>query len=119
MGDWVTNVRQGMRGLRRRPGFTVLTVATLALGIGVTTAIVTVVDSVMLRPLAYQDPDQIVAVGVTFPGREWSEDVPQLQHLAGVSLPNFRDLRERARSFDGLGGLPQAERPPFGRGPRT
>ena len=105
MGDWVTNVRQGMRGLRRRPGFTVLTVATLALGIGVTTAIVTVVDSVMLRPLAYQDPDQIVAVGVTFPGREWSEDVPQLQHLAGVSLPNFRDLRERARSFDGLGGF--------------
>ena len=81
-----TTLQQALRGLRRRPGFAAVTVATLALGIGATTTILSVVDGVMLRPLPFPEQDRLVAVGVTFPGREWTEGVSDHQRLAGVSF---------------------------------
>jgi predicted permease len=108
-----------VRGLVRRPGFSAITVATLALGIGATATILSVVDGVMLRPLPYDDPEELVAVGVTFPEREWVEGVADLQYLAGVSHGNFADLRDRSRTLDGLAGVQVASAllPDRGEGP--
>ncbi|MEM7414885.1 MAG: ABC transporter permease [Gemmatimonadota bacterium] len=105
MGMWVQDVRAAGRSLRRRPGFAFGVALTLGLGIGATTTVFTVVDGVMLRPLPYDDPGRLVALGTTFPTREWADEEAGLQHLAGMSLLNFRDLSERARSFDGLAGV--------------
>ena len=83
------DLRYALRSLRQRPGFTALTVLTLALGIGATTAIFTVVNGVLLRPLPYQNPDGVVIVRTRLdgiPGRE-------------ASAPEFFDLREQSRSF--------------------
>ena len=60
--------RFAMRGLLRAPGFTAITIGTLALGIGATTALFTVVNTVLLRPLPYHNPDRLVAVYETLPG---------------------------------------------------
>jgi putative ABC transport system permease protein len=105
MGDWVTELRQGARGLVRRPGFTLLAVLTLALGIGATTTIISVVDSVVLRPLPYENPDELMSVGLTFPDREWNPDVGGLQNLEAVSYLNFLELKDRTRAFAQLGGM--------------
>src|SRR6266480_5236781 len=63
--DSVRDLRHGIRLLRRSPGFTAAAVVTLALGIGATSAIFSVVRTVMLEPLPYPDPDRIVAVWET------------------------------------------------------
>ena len=76
-----------LRGLRRAPAFTATVVLTLALGIGANTAIFSVVDGILLRPLAFEDPDQLIAIWADMsrrdgPEREW------------LSYPNFLDARE-------------------------
>jgi putative ABC transport system permease protein len=58
------DVRYALRGFRRNPLFSISVVATLALGIGATTAVFSVVDRVLFRPLPYQDYDQIVSLGM-------------------------------------------------------
>lgn len=120
MGDIGSAVRIALRGLRRRPGFTVVTLATLGLGIGATTTVLSVVDGVMLRPLPYPDSDRLVAVGATFPSSEWVDGVDDLQHLAGVSLANYEVLRERSRALAELAGAEVASAllPDEGDGPR-
>ncbi len=99
MEGWISDFRYAFRGLRKRPAFAVLVLLTLGLGIGATTTIFSVVDSVMLRPLPYDDPGRIVTLGNIFPGREWSDQVEGLQRLAGVSYLNFAEVRERIRSL--------------------
>ena len=99
-----TTLQQALRGLRRRPGFAAVTVATLALGIGATTTILSVVDGVMLRPLPFPEQDRLVAVGVTFPGREWTEGVSDHQRLAGVSFLNLQYVAEQTRTLERLAG---------------
>src|SRR5438045_2466038 len=84
------------RSLRSRPGFTVLAIAILALGIGANTAIFSVVNGVLLRPLAYRDPDRIVMVGNTWRDRKLT--------MGQVSEPDFDDLRAQNTVFDGLAG---------------
>lgn len=99
------DLRQALRSLRRRPAFTLSVVLTLGVGIGATTTIYGVVDAIIVRPLPYADADQLVVLGNTFPGREWNDAVPELQHLAGVSLRNFEDWRRRAGSFEDIAAV--------------
>src|SRR5437867_12726562 len=65
MEDSLRDVRHGFRMLRRSPGFTAAALLTLALGIGATSAVFSVVRTVMLEPLPHRDPDRIVAVWET------------------------------------------------------
>jgi putative ABC transport system permease protein len=86
------DVRFGVRMLLKKPVFTAIAVLALALGAGANTAIFSVVNGVLLRPLPYRDPDKLVRLG------EWSKQVPGMS----ISYPNFKDWRERNRVFEGL-----------------
>jgi predicted permease len=94
----IDNLRQdlayGLRGLRRNPGFTAVVVLTLALGIGANTAIFSVVNGVLLRPLAYTAPDRLVLLNQAAP----KAGQPSL----GFSVPDFMDFRARNRAFSSL-----------------
>src|SRR3954466_5211922 len=96
-------LRFALRLLRRSPGFTLVAVATLALGIGANTAIFSVVDHVLLRPLPYRDSDRLYAV---------HEVVPKFAHVAPmvpVNAMHFREWRRNVGSFERLaliGGMP-------------
>ena len=88
------DVRHGLRGLRRAPGFTAAALVTLALGIGATSAIFSVVRTVMLEPLPYHEPDRIVTVWETNRGGT----------VRNVIAPaNFVAWRERTRTLEHLG----------------
>ncbi len=91
MESLMQDVRYGWRMLAKSLGFTAVAVLTLALGIGASTAIFSVVDTVLLRPLPYRDPGQLVLVSETLPQMS-SEDI-------GVSAGEFQDYRDRNRSF--------------------
>ncbi len=105
MRGWSQDVRVAARGLVRRPGLGAGVALTLGLGIGATTTIFSVVDGVVLRPLPYEGAGRIVTVGTTFPGREWRDEASGLQHLAGISMLNFRDFAERSRAVETVAGF--------------
>ena len=83
------DIRYAARMLRRQPGFTIVAVLTLALGIGATTAVFTVVNGVLLRPLPYHDPDRLVVLLYGRPGRV----TPWFSPL------NYRDFVDRTATF--------------------
>ena len=84
MADFWDNVKHALRMFRANPGFTFAAVAALALGIGINTAIFTVVDAVLLKPLTYPDPDRIVQLVVRTP-----------EGNASISIPDFVLLRQQ------------------------
>ncbi|HZT61198.1 MAG TPA: ABC transporter permease, partial [Pyrinomonadaceae bacterium] len=92
MNKLAQDVRYGFRMLLKKPGFTAVAVLALALGVGANTAIFSVVNGVLLRPLPYKDPDRLVRLG------EWSQQVPGMS----ISYPDFLDWREQNHVFDGL-----------------
>jgi putative ABC transport system permease protein len=88
LDDIQHDFRFGARVLRKSPGFTVVAVLTLALGIGATTAIFSVVDAVLLRPLAIEDSSRVVLL------QEWWKG-----SAGDVSVGNFKDIKDQSNSF--------------------
>jgi predicted permease len=103
-GAWLEglaqDVRCGLRMLRKTPGFTVVAVLTLGLGIGANTAIFSVVYAALLRPLPYAQPSSLVELGET---RQQDSKAADLSS-AVVSYPDFLDWRKQATSFGSLAG---------------
>jgi len=94
MSELWRDLRWAFRGLTKRPGFAVVAVLTLALGIGATTAIFTVVRGVLLEPLPYPEPDRLVVIQEKNP----SAGFPRF----AISPLNFRDYREMSTSFEAM-----------------
>ena len=93
MDALMKDVRFAFRGFLRRPAFTAVALGTLMLGIGANTAIFTLVNALLLRPLPYAHPEQLVTI--------WATSNEQKQLL--MSLPDIVDLRERNRTFSDIG----------------
>src|ERR1700757_3960117 len=83
------DLKHAARGMGKRPGFSVMVVLTLALGMGATTAIFSVVYGVLLRPLPYPDPDRLVSVF----------EVNRRGAFARLADPNFDDFRDQNHTF--------------------
>src|SRR5437870_1212987 len=92
MKTMLQDLRYGLRMLSKNPGFTAVAVLTLALGIGANTAIFSVVNAVLLRPLPFPHPEQIVIVRDDLTGRK-VENV-------GMSVLELKDLQERSGVFE-------------------
>jgi putative ABC transport system permease protein len=92
LDDVVRDVRFGLRSLRRSPGFTLVAVLCLGLGLGANAAIFSVLNAVLLRPLPYPEPERVVRVWETM----------GTVGLGSVSVPNFRDWTEQATGFEQL-----------------
>src|ERR671920_317801 len=91
------DIRYGLRMLWKNPGFTLVVVLTLALGIGANTAIFSVVDAVLLRPLPFPHPEQLVVVRDDLTGR-------QMENV-GMSVPELKDLQQGADVFEEVAGV--------------
>ena len=90
----VRDIRYAVRGLLKAGGFTAIAVITLALGIGANTAMFSVVNTVLLRPLPFHDAQKFVAIGEFDPRRGETDPVGTL------SYPDFLDIRSRSRTLD-------------------
>jgi putative ABC transport system permease protein len=93
--DFLQDARYAVRMLRKRPGFAIVAILTLAVGIGANTVIFSVIDAVVLRPLPFSAPDRLVWLNGTFPQSD----------QAAVSPPDFVEYRSNNRSFVSLGAM--------------
>ncbi len=89
------DLRSAVRNLRRSPGFAVLTILTLSVGIGANTAMFSVLNAVILRPAAYPRPDQLMFVSSRFPSLGFNQ--------FWVSPPEYFELTEINQSFSSVG----------------
>ena len=94
----IRDLRHGLRMLRQHPGCSAVAVVTLALGIGATTAVFSLVHAVVLRPFPFADQDELVV--------SWKKDTTAYSPWAELSYPEFEDWRAQSRSFSGLAALP-------------
>jgi predicted permease len=94
MNDLLLDLRHALRALRRQPGFALTAVLTLALGIGATTAVFSVVYGVLLRPLPFADSDRLVRVFSDHEGEQWT-----------ASPPDFLDWQAQATGFEHLAAV--------------
>src|SRR3979409_1003256 len=88
------DIRYGVRSLLKHPGFTAIVVVTLAVGIGASSAIFSVVNSVLLRPLPYHQPDRLAVL--------WTDDPKHGLHEEGTSYLTFQDWKNQSQSFADL-----------------
>ena len=88
----MTDLRYALRQLIKHPAFTLVAVVTLALGIGASTAIFSVLDAVLLRPLPYPSQERLVE----------ATELNEAGRGMAFAQPNFNDLRTRSRSFEAL-----------------
>jgi putative ABC transport system permease protein len=97
MDSFLRDVRHAVRNLLRTPGFAFITVFTLALGIGANTAIFSVVNAVILRPLGYPRPERLVYISSQFPQMGFDQ--------FWISPPEFLEFQERTKSFSAVGAF--------------
>jgi putative ABC transport system permease protein len=90
------DILYALRTLGRSPGYAAVSILTLALGIGANTAIFSVVNGVLLKPLAYPHPEQLQFISSTFPKLNFER--------FWISLPEYAEFKERTRAFQGVGG---------------
>jgi putative ABC transport system permease protein len=93
LSDFADDLRFGLRTLGKNAGFTAVAALTLALGIGANTAIFSVVENVLLRPLPYDHPELLVEIKNTYPGFQ----------AVGISPGDFTDWQRQAKSFSSMG----------------
>ena len=97
MDTLLQDLRYAARALVKTPGFTLAAILSLALGIGANTAIFTVVNAVLLKPLPFPEPERLVQVWESRPDRGYSRNV--------LNSQNFLDWRERTRSFEDMAAI--------------
>jgi predicted permease len=99
LGHMLQDTRYALRHLRKSPGFTLTAVLMLVLGIGATTAIFSIVEGVLLRPLPFPDPDRLVSLGDQIEGMHCPSCAP-----SSVTAPDIRNYMRDTQSFSHLGG---------------
>jgi predicted permease len=95
LADFGADLRYAARSIRRNPGFSLTVALTLAVGIGASTAMFSVVNSLVVRPLPYPDASRLAIL--------WTDDPKHNVHEEGVSYPTYSDWRRLNRSFDDVG----------------
>jgi putative ABC transport system permease protein len=112
METLIKDIRYGVRGLWKRPGFTAVAVLTLALGIGANTAIFSVVNAVLLRPLQFRDPDRLVMIweDATFAGFPRNTPAPANYFDWKAQTQSFEDMAATAEETFNLTGDGEPER---------
>src|SRR5689334_15601468 len=97
MNRLLQDMRYALRGLLRSPGFALVALLTLALGIGGATAMFSVADAVVLRPLPYADQDRLVVISMS--------DRDRNQPFLEFSYPAYREWRDRSRQFQAVAAM--------------
>lgn len=95
----LSDLKHGIRVLVRTPLFTICTIAALAIGIGATTALFSVVYTLLFKPLPYRDADRLVVM--------WEHNLPRSRPRNVISPANFLQWRERSQSFESMGAFSQ------------
>src|SRR5947209_13870470 len=106
MDTLLKDLTYAARGLRKNLGFSAVAAITIALGIGSCTAIFSVVNAVLLRPLPYSDAQRLVLI--------WGELRARNVHDWPFSPPDFRDLKQQTKLFEDLAGVTPVGRTPIG-----
>src|SRR5437588_5011000 len=94
--DFVQDLHFGLRMLRKSPSFTAVAILTLALGIAANTAVFSVVNGVLIRPLAYQEPNQLYLIQVV-----WSQ-MSKFYPLIPANLPGYQIWRKQCHAFEDI-----------------